>query len=122
MRTRKRGVIKEEDHEICPIVESLMRIKSIWKLVIIRFLLDGPKGFNELLRAIPNVNPKTLSRTLKALHEDGLIERKIINTYPFLVKYQLTQKGRELKPTLTSLKKWGNKWIIKTTKQETKQQ
>jgi len=109
-------------HEICPIVESLMRIKSIWKLVIIRFLLDGPKGFNELLRTVPGLNPKTLSRTLKALQEDGLIERKIINTNPFLVKYQLTQKGQELKPTLTSLKKWGNKWIIKKTKQEINQQ
>ncbi|MDJ0270633.1 MAG: helix-turn-helix transcriptional regulator [Aigarchaeota archaeon] len=111
MRTQRK-IIKEVNDEICPIVESLMRIKSIWRLVVIRFLLDGPKGFNELLRTIPEINPKTLSRALKTLQEDGLIERKIINTRPFLVKYQLTQKGLELKPTLVSLRRWGNKWVI----------
>lgn len=97
--------------ELCPIVEALMRIKSIWKLVVIRFLLDGPKGFNELLRAFPEMNAKTLSRTLKALQEEGMISRKIVSTRPFSVRYELTQKGRELRPTLLTLRKWGSKWI-----------
>lgn len=88
-----------------------MRIRSIWKLVVIRFLLDGPKGFNELLRSFPQMNAKTLSRALKSLQEEGVVDRKIVSTNPFLVKYELTQKGRELKPMLTALRKWGSKWI-----------
>jgi len=111
MGARKKGVIKG-DHEVCPIVESLMRIKSIWRLVVIRYLLDGPKGFNELLRIVPDLNPKTLSRTLKALQEEGLVKREIISTRPFQVLYELTQKGLELEPTLASLRRWGNKWIL----------
>ncbi|MEM4494572.1 MAG: helix-turn-helix domain-containing protein [Candidatus Caldarchaeum sp.] len=97
--------------EVCPIVEALMSIRSIWRLIVIRFLLDGAKGFNELLRTFPAMNAKTLSRTLKSLQEEGLVDRKIVSTSPFLVKYELTQKGRELRPTLTALRKWGSKWI-----------
>lgn len=107
----------DSEAKACPIAESLRTIKSIWKLVVIRFLLDGPKGFNELLRTVPEINPKTLSRTLKALLADGLLERRIISTQPFSVEYKLTQKGIELKPVLESLGRWGEKWILKSAEE-----
>ncbi len=103
---------KRADGEVCPIVESIRIVGSTWKLIIIRYLLDGPKGFNELLRAIHGLNSKTLSRTLKQLQQDGLVERRVVALQPFSVEYRLTEKGQALQPVIQALRKWGEEWAL----------
>jgi len=93
--------------EICPMVTAAKILGSVWSLVIISYLLDGPKGFNELLKLIPGMNAKTLSRTLKRLQSNGLVERKIVSVQPFSVRYSLTPTAMELKPILEKLRNWG---------------
>lgn len=97
---------------ICPMVEAVKHVGSAWKLVVISYLMNGGKGFNELLRTIPGLNSKTLSRTLKQLQEDGIVERKIVSLQPFSVKYILTEKGKALEPVISSLKDWSLKWVV----------
>ncbi|MCL7383580.1 MAG: helix-turn-helix transcriptional regulator [Thaumarchaeota archaeon] len=102
--------MKKINREFCPVIESLKIIKSVWMLAVIYVLLDGPKGFNEIIRSIPRLNAKTLSRTLKTLQRNKFVKREIIKLQPFSVKYSLTQKGKDLKPVFESLRKWGSKW------------
>ncbi len=97
--------------ELCPIVEAIKRISGMWKLVVVRYLLEGPMGFNELLRRIDGISSKTLSATLKQLQKEGIVRREILSTQPFSVKYYLTEKGEELKPVIEALRYWGEKWI-----------
>lgn len=97
--------------ESCPIVNAIREIGGEWKLIIIRYLSEGPQGFNEMMKNIPEVNSKTLASTLKYLENHGIINREIESTRPFRVKYSLTQKGESLEVALSELKKWGQAWV-----------
>ncbi len=85
-------------------------------MVIISYLVQGPKGFNELLKAVPGLNSKTLSRTLKSLQRKGLVERRVLNLQPFSVSYSLTPMAMELAPILEQLRKWGIKWAMQNSR------
>lgn len=96
--------------KVCPIVEAINRIGGEWKLIVIRHLMDGPMRFNQLLRA-SGADPKTLTRVLRQLEDEGVVEREVVSTRPFKVVYSLTQKGQDLRPTLEALRQWGEKWV-----------
>ncbi|MEM4328944.1 MAG: helix-turn-helix domain-containing protein [Candidatus Caldarchaeum sp.] len=101
----------EEERQICPMVAAAKILGSMWSLVIISYLTTGPKGFNELLRLIPSLNSKTLSRTLKALQSRGLVRRNVVSLQPFAVTYSLTPMAEDLKPLLEGLRRWSVKWL-----------
>jgi|ACXJ01.1.fsa_nt_gi DNA-binding HxlR family transcriptional regulator len=97
----------------CPIVEAIKEIGGEWRLIVIRYLNDGPMGFNDLLKSIEGLNSKTLSSTLKYLEAHGIVTREVESTRPFRVRYDLTEKGKSLKYSLEDLKRWGQQWVMK---------
>jgi len=111
--------MKEPVDENCPVVGAIKSIVTESRLLVVRHLFTGPKGFNELLRASV-INSKTLSATLKFLEEYGIVDRKIVSTRPFLVQYSLTQAGLELKTALEALGNWGAKWLPHLNRDEAK--
>ncbi len=100
----------DPDADRCPAVGAIKAIVTESRLLVVRHLFTGPKGFNELLRA-SGINSKTLSATLKFLDQNGIIRREVISTAPFAVQYSLTAPGLELEPALEGLGKWGMKWL-----------
>ncbi|AOL15905.1 transcriptional regulator [Sulfolobus sp. A20] len=104
---------EQEEKKICPIVETIKIIGTEPRLLVLRYLFDGPKGFNELLRET-KLSSKTLSSTLKFLENTGIIERKIASTRPFRVEYVLTDKGKELENLFKIMKDWGEKWVLRS--------
>ena len=107
LKRRKSGLNR---HEECPIVEAIKRVVSESRLLAVRHLFAGPKGFNELWRE-SGINSKTLSLTLKFLEQQGIVKREILSTRPFAVQYSLTPSGLELKPALEAFGNWGSKWL-----------
>ncbi|MEM1942694.1 MAG: helix-turn-helix domain-containing protein [Candidatus Caldarchaeum sp.] len=103
---------KPDVENVCPMAAAARVIGSIWSLVVISYLASSPKGFNELLRLVPMLNSKTLSRTLKNLQARGLVQRNVVSLQPFAVSYSLTPMAEELKPILEGLRSWGLKWLI----------
>ena len=101
-----------EEHELCPVVESVRKVGNEWRLIIVRYLLDRPMRFNELLRVAGGVDAKTLSRVLKYLTSEGIVKRDVLSTKPFTVQYELSQKGKQLRPVIESLRAWGNQWVL----------
>jgi DNA-binding HxlR family transcriptional regulator len=100
----------EPDADRCPAVGAIKAIVTESRLLVVRHLFTGPKGFNELLRA-SGINSKTLSATLKFLEQNGIVRREVISTAPFSVQYSLTASGLELEPALEGLGNWGKKWL-----------
>ncbi len=96
--------------DFCPVVESLHLVGNEKKLMIVRFLLERPMRFNQLLKV--GLDSKTLSRALKSMEAQGLVNRQVISTQPFSVEYSLTEKGRELKPVIDSLRTWAERWVV----------
>jgi len=113
MRHRSHQMTENRFEEgVCPIAAAARLLGSVWSLVVINYLMDGPMGFNELLRQIPGLNSKTLSRTLKSLQAKGLVIREVVSTQPFAVRYALTPAAKELKPVVHALSMWGSKWML----------
>jgi len=109
--------MKEPADERCPVVGAIKSIVTESRLLVVRHLFTGPKGFNELQR-VSGINSKTLSATLKFLEEYGIVERKIMSTRPFLVQYSLTPAGLELRSALEALGNWGAKWLPQLKRNE----
>ena len=58
-----------------------------------------------------HLSQPTLSRQLKEMEEDGLIERKQYREMPVRVEYSLTEKAHSMIPILLELKHWGEKHL-----------
>lgn len=95
---------------LCPVEVTLSLISDRWKVLIIRDLLDGTKRFGELKKSIGNVSQKVLTSNLRSMEKAGLIIRKVYAEVPPKVEYSLTETGMSLKPVLSSLADWGNKY------------
>jgi DNA-binding HxlR family transcriptional regulator len=93
-------------------VEAIKRVGIECRLVVVIHLLMRPMRFNELLRIGIGIDPKTLSRVLKYLVSEGIVQRNVLSTQPFEVQYALTEKGKQLRPVVDSLDLWGETWIL----------
>lgn len=87
--------------------DTMNIIQGKWKLPIIGSLLYGKKRFKELERQIPKITPRMLSKELKDLEVNGFISRKVIDTIPVTVEYQLTKSGEDFKRVLDIMVDWG---------------
>jgi DNA-binding HxlR family transcriptional regulator len=105
----KKRVIRFNDKEFsCSTSVAMELIGGKWKSVILIYLLNGKKRYNELYKLISTITERTLSLQLKQLEKDGLITRKVYTKKPPLkVEYQLTPFGETLRPVLLSIANWG---------------
>jgi DNA-binding HxlR family transcriptional regulator len=110
-RPRTRGG-ENADQQVCPAIKSISKVGNELRLVVIRYLIERPMRFNELLAAARTIDPKSLSRVLKYLAKEGIVKREVLGTQPFMVQYSLTEKGMELKPVIDSLQVWGRRWLV----------
>src|SRR3954452_23848443 len=86
-------------------IESAFRIlEGRWKMVIVFHLFDrGVLRFSELERAIPGVSQKVLINQLRALEQDGIVERQVYPQVPPKVEYKLSPWGEQMCPALDLL-------------------
>ena len=81
---------------VCPVDRTLNLISKKWSIQIIRDMFFGKKHFKEFKEDKPKLSNKVLSGCLKELEENGLIEKKVINTTPVTTEYYLTDYGRSM--------------------------
>ena len=93
---------------LCPYVTSQKVLTGKWSMYIMYLLTDGPIRFNELQRKMPE---EMLSRQLKKLEEEGLIERIEYQQIPPKVEYKLSDIGEKFRKVLKELEIWGNEYI-----------
>lgn len=100
--------IKKCSGEFVLAVNDTMNVlNGKWKLPIIGSLLYGKKRFKELEREIPRITPRMLSKELKDLEINGIVNRTVYNTIPVTVEYDLTKSGNSLKSVLEVMVEWG---------------
>lgn len=91
----------------CPVATTVQLIGNKWKLLIIRNLLDKTQRFTDFIKTIPGISKKVLTDNLRALEDDGLIEREVFAEVPPRVEYSLSALGKTLKPILDAMWDWG---------------
>ncbi|MFW5663559.1 MAG: winged helix-turn-helix transcriptional regulator [bacterium] len=87
--------------------DTMNVLNGKWKLPLIGYLLFGAKRFSDLERDIPNITPRMLSKELKELEINGIVERKVFDTRPLKVEYTLTESGYKLREVLDAMIEWG---------------
>ncbi len=85
-------------------------IGNKWKLLIIRDLLGGTRRFGELRKSLTGISQRVLTENLRALENDGLLERKVFAEVPPRVEYSLNKTGLSLQPVINSMAEWGTKY------------
>jgi DNA-binding HxlR family transcriptional regulator len=97
----------------CPITMTVDIIGGKWKPIIIWLLLhEGTLRFGEITRLIPGVALKVLSRSLKELQSDGIINRKAYPEVPPRVEYALSEKGESLRQIIDLLSIWSREYVL----------
>lgn len=100
--------IRQELLELkCPVAIAQNIVAGKWKLVIIWMLKDGPKRFNELLRALPSIRQGYLTQQLRELERDQLVHRHVYPVVPPRVEYSLTDMGQRFLEVLNKMYEWG---------------
>ncbi|MEM1225234.1 MAG: helix-turn-helix domain-containing protein [Planctomycetota bacterium] len=92
----------------CPVEATLELIGGKWKGIVLYYLLDGKLRFSELQRRIGCVTQRMLTKQLRELEQNGLINRIVYAEVPPRVEYELTSVGETLEPILHALKAWGD--------------
>lgn len=95
--------------QFCPVAKAAGILGERWTILIIREFMTGATRFNDIQRGLSQISPALLTKRLNQLQECGLIVRKNIPDQR-RAEYQLTPAGRELKPVVLGLGKWGMKW------------
>jgi DNA-binding HxlR family transcriptional regulator len=83
-----------------------------WTLLVIRDLAEGSSRFCELERSLEGISPRTLSLRLRALEEEGIVERHTFPEVPPRVEYALTEKGEALVPLVEDMRRYGTRWLF----------
>ncbi len=97
--------------DTCPVCATAELVCGKWTLLVIRDLADGRSRFCELERSLAGISPRTLSLRLRALEENGIVERHTYPEVPPRVEYALTEKGQALLPLIDDMRSYGRKWL-----------
>jgi DNA-binding HxlR family transcriptional regulator len=97
--------------ETCPVCLTAEVVCGKWTLLLIRDLAAGRSRFCELERSLEGISPRTLSLRLRALEDEGVLERQTFPEVPPRVEYALTEKGRDLLPIVEDMRAYGERWL-----------
>ncbi len=96
-------------NQFCPVAKAAEIFCERWTALLIRDLADGPLRFSQLQRGVPLASPTLLSRRLKQLEAEGIVERCPAEGRRAW-SYRLTESGREFVPLVVALGIWGQRW------------
>lgn len=92
----------------CPVARGLARVGDVWSMLILRNASTGETRFDQFRTSL-GIAPNILSRRLKALTEQGLLEKRRYSERPPRDEYVLTPAGRDFLPVLLVIGEWGRR-------------
>jgi DNA-binding HxlR family transcriptional regulator len=105
----------QEQRSNCPIACTLDLIGDRWTMLIIRDMLFFKKQrFEEFLESPEGISTNILASRLKSLEQFGLVEKQPYSNHSRRMNYQLTERGRSLRPLLQAMIDWGLESIPQT--------
>lgn len=95
---------------VCPVEVATAVLGGAWKLTVVKHLLEQPYRYGELCRALPSAPPRSLTRQLRELEEDGIIHREVHAQVPPKGEHPLALLGASSAPIVEQLDGWGAKY------------
>lgn len=91
-----------------PVRQALEVVGDKWVADVLDRLSTGPLRYSELHQGIRSVSTSVLTRTLRRMERDGLINRAVRPAVPPEVEYSITLLGASLDEPLTTLAAWAD--------------
>ncbi|HTU74636.1 MAG TPA: helix-turn-helix domain-containing protein [Trebonia sp.] len=95
----------------CSVAAALSLIGEKWALLAVREISFGNRRFDQIARNTGAPRDRLAAR-LRALEAAGVIERRQYSDHPPRYEYSLTRSGDDLRPVLTALRTWGDRWAV----------
>jgi DNA-binding HxlR family transcriptional regulator len=95
--------------QYCPVAKASEVLGDRWTLLIVREMLGGASGFNELQRGLPGISRSVLTDRMRALERAEVVERRK-GPGGRTLEYRLTPGGRDLEPVVQAIGEWGATW------------
>lgn len=102
----------------CPVVNTLDSIGGKWKVLILYYLNEETRRFNELQRLLAGITQRMLTLQLRELENDGIVHREVYPQVPPKVEYSLTEFGRTLMPVIEAMHRWGEQYAAECVKHQ----
>jgi DNA-binding HxlR family transcriptional regulator len=96
----------------CSVAACAEILGAKWTAVLVHDLSEGPRRFSELEHSCCGISPRTLSERLRALEHEGILVRHSYAESPPRVEYELTEKGADLLPIITEMRRYGHRWLV----------
>lgn len=93
----------------CRVRAVMDRVGDKWSVAVVNEISGGPRRFSEIKRCLPGINQRMLTSTLRVLERDGLVTRTVYPEVPPRVDYELTDMGRAMLDTVSSLLDWAQR-------------
>jgi DNA-binding HxlR family transcriptional regulator len=104
--------MESDQLHMCPRFETAFSfLGKRWNGLIIQTLMSGPKRFKDISNLIPMMSDKMLSERMKDLELEGLLVRHVYPETPVRIEYELTDKGRGLRPVMEQIQAWAESWV-----------
>ena len=95
----------------CAVAQALEIIGEWWTLLIVRDSFLGVRRFEDFVDRL-GISRNVLTNRLDKLVDNGILERRTYDEGRGRHDYVLTDKGRALWPVLTTLRQWGDEWLV----------
>lgn len=92
----------------CPVARGLQSVGDAWSILVLRDAHAGLTRFDQFRKSL-GIVPTMLTKRLKALTEDGLLERRLYSEKPPRDEYVLTEAGRDFLPVLMMIGAWAHR-------------
>ena len=100
--------------QVCSVARALEVVGERWTLLIMRDAFQGVRRFDDFQRSL-GVARNVLNTRLQRLVDTGLLEKHRYQERPARYEYRLTQRGRDLWPSLLALMQWGDQHLAGET-------
>jgi DNA-binding HxlR family transcriptional regulator len=95
----------------CAVAACAEVIGAKWTALLVHDLSEGARRFSELERSCAGISPRTLAERLRALEDEGIVERRSYDEHPPRVEYELTPKGAAMLPIIAAMREFGHSWL-----------
>lgn len=93
--------------DVCPIQGVIDVVSKKWALLVVGVLGNSQHmRYNNIMRELRGISPKTLADTLKRLRDSGIVEKQTFNEIPPRVEYSLTEDGEKLRDAIIPVIEW----------------
>lgn len=100
----------EENRDMYAISFTQYVLSGRWKHFILWYLRGEPRRYSDIQKFLGGLSQGSLTKQLRELEQDGVIQREVYPEVPPRVEYSLTDKGKKLLPILERMEAFGREY------------